>query len=75
MRSRFAEPGGRRGTITSSSKTVCTTVLGLFAMPREETMFKWLSSLYGALADLLGYVWQKTLGRDSVKRWWESHWK
>ena len=46
-----------------------------FAMPREDTMFKWLSNVYGGLVDLLGYVWRATVGKGSVKRWWDSHYK
>ena len=38
-------------------------------------MFNWLSNVYGGLVDLLGDVWQATLGKDSVKRWWDSHYK
>ena len=38
-------------------------------------MFTWLSNVYGGLVDLLGCALRATLGKGSVKRWWDSHYK
>lgn len=38
-------------------------------------MVNWLLNVYGGLVDLLACVWQSTVGKDSVKRWWNSHYK
>jgi hypothetical protein len=38
-------------------------------------MFNWLSNFYDGLVDLLVNTWRATLGKGSVKRWWDSHYK